>query len=95
LYNATGGRAWFRKIVVIVPESWPMDAEHIPSCFSDAHIRIGTTDPVNGDAPYTLQPDDCGRPGKYIHLTDNFILNLNSKTREEFGRPGNWNSLFL
>ncbi|MBN3297126.1 CLCA1 regulator, partial [Amia calva] len=27
--------------------------------------------------PYTLQYDECGKPGRYIHLTPNFLLNDN------------------
>ncbi|KAG1672762.1 Calcium-activated chloride channel regulator 3A-1 [Nymphon striatum] len=35
--------------------------------------------------PYTLQPGACGEPGKYIHITKDFILNENGTMQMDYG----------
>ncbi len=88
LYNATNGRAFFKNITLIVPENWPLaNAIDIPACYNDAHIKVGSTDQVYGDEPYTLQPDECGKPGKFIHLSEKYVSDLYG-TNDIFSRPG-------
>ena len=43
---------------------------------------------VHLDTPYTIQPGGCGDPGEYIHVTRNYILNLEGQSTTLFGPPG-------
>lgn len=40
-----------------------------------ANVIVTEQNGVHGDDPYTLQHRGCGKEGKYIHFTPNFLLN--------------------
>jgi calcium-activated chloride channel regulator 4 len=67
----------------------------------DAEIQFNLPNWKNGDRPYTVQFGGCGDPGKYIHLTPNYVMNFDSdKSVFEFGPAGRgewgeWHSFFL
>uniref|UniRef100_T1JCB1 VWFA domain-containing protein n=1 Tax=Strigamia maritima TaxID=126957 RepID=T1JCB1_STRMM len=68
----------FGKIKIIVPSSWKNKSGLIESTIlsTEFHLspfRIDNSHPIYGDEPYTLQPQQCGEQGLYIHLTPNFI----------------------
>ena len=48
---------------------------------------------VHLDTPYTIQPGGCGDPGEYIHVTRNYILNLEGQSTALFGPPGKSNRM--
>ena len=54
-------------------------------------MRVDLPNAVHLDSPYTVQPGGCGDPGEYIHITRNFLLELNDKSTELFGPPGTFN----
>ena len=91
LYRATEGRARFVEIEVILPETWSRKDQYesvAGSHYDSSHVRIAPTNPTTDNEPYTSQPRGCGEPGEYIRLTDAFIEELNSRTKENFGNPG-------
>ncbi|KAH0618446.1 hypothetical protein JD844_017657 [Phrynosoma platyrhinos] len=57
----------------------------IPSCFGEFQLAMGQLLPADvivaepflkyGDDPYTLQYGGCGKQGRYIHFTPNFMTN--------------------
>lgn len=38
-------------------------------------ILISNSKNEYGDAPYVRQPEGCGKPGRYMHLTPAYITN--------------------
>jgi len=42
-----------------------------------------------GDEPYTVQLGGCGDAGQYIHITPNYLMNIDSAdNNQQFGPPG-------
>lgn len=98
LFNATKGKAHFGDVEIVLPATWVQRDEYEPvtgSRYDGAHIRVGLTNPLIGNEPFTVQPRECGEAGEYIHLTDEFVRNLNGETREEFGHPGRKTFVFF
>jgi hypothetical protein len=92
LHKATSGKARFVEIDVIIPKTWSKQEEYEPiagSHYDKAHVRVNQLDPIRGNEPFTFQPRGCGQPGEYIQLSDTFIKELDGKTKESFGSPGN------
>lgn len=77
LYKLTKHRAYFRKVIVILPSTWSYKPHYkkVPDddYFSRATVRIGPPNPKYNDIPYTLQPGGCGEYGRYIHFTPEFL----------------------
>ncbi len=46
--------------------------------------------PLHGDIPYTVQARGCGERGEFIHVTPNFVANVNV-TAGALGPPGKKN----
>lgn len=42
--------------------------------FKKANVIVAEPYLKHGDDPYTLQYDECGQMGQYIHLTSKFLL---------------------
>ena len=59
----------------------------------DGSIRVDLPSAVHLDTPYTIQPGGCGDPGEYIHVTRNYILNLEGQSTALFGPPGKSNRM--
>lgn len=82
----------------MIPETWNGEYGQ-KSVFSDyysnSHIRIAPANPEFGDAPYTLQPGECGEQGEYVHFTPNFVINENDFALEMYGEPGTSFYVFL
>ena len=53
--------------------------------YEDGDIRISAPNPLYMDNPNTLQPGGCGERGKFIHLTPEFVINLNDTSTDTFG----------
>uniref|UniRef100_T1JJG9 Calcium-activated chloride channel N-terminal domain-containing protein n=1 Tax=Strigamia maritima TaxID=126957 RepID=T1JJG9_STRMM len=91
LLTATRNRSYFKEITILVPKSWPKKSNRSIASyevFSQADVRIQRANPLEGDRPYTLQPYPCENPGRYIHLTPNYLRQLKDKSTEKFGDPG-------
>ncbi|CAI9551528.1 unnamed protein product [Staurois parvus] len=77
LFQATGNRLYYKSVKILIPNTWTANSTYSrPKRESYDKADIIIADPfTQGDFPYTLQYGGCGEPGKYIHLTPNFILN--------------------
>lgn len=77
LLQATEKRLYIRSFKILIPNTWKSKSTYgRPKRESYDKADIIIADPfTKGDYPYTLQYGGCGEPGKYIHLTPNFILN--------------------
>ena len=86
LFYATEGLAYIDSVNILVPSTWTNVNGTVTSeyFYDDGDIRINTYNPLYMDNPYTFQPGNCYERGKYIHLTPEFIMNLNN-TSENFG----------
>ena len=54
----------------------------------DGSIRVDLPNALYENTPYTVQPGGCGDPGEYIHVTRDFLRDLNDQSTESFGPPG-------
>ncbi|XP_042884903.1 calcium-activated chloride channel regulator 1-like [Penaeus japonicus] len=76
LFKATRQRAFFRDVKILLPKTWTKtsyDHAAITENFQDSDIRIDKSNAVYGNQPYTDQPGGCGDPGRYIHLTPDYL----------------------
>lgn len=76
LFTATRKRAYFRDVKILLPKTWtntPYDEAALNENFEDSEIRVDARNVVYGDQPYTDQPGGCGVPGRYIHLTPEYL----------------------
>ncbi|XP_012371953.2 calcium-activated chloride channel regulator 2 [Octodon degus] len=77
LFNATKRRVFFRNIQILIPATWKVNnySQIKQESYEKANVIVTDWNGVNGDDPYTLQYRGCGKEGKYIHFTSNFLLN--------------------
>ena len=59
-------------------------------CFTnqDGHIQVGTTSPLFGDGPNTVQTGGCGMQGEVINVASNYFVNIDGSSADSFGPPG-------
>uniref|UniRef100_A0A8B9Q4W9 Chloride channel accessory 2 n=1 Tax=Apteryx owenii TaxID=8824 RepID=A0A8B9Q4W9_APTOW len=76
LFNATSGRVHFRSVRILIPPTWTEKSYETPKheSYDTADVIVAPPYWKHGDDPYTLQPGACGKMGKYIHFTPNFLL---------------------
>ena len=55
----------------------------------DGAVRVDTPNPLYGNDPFTVQPGGCKDPGQYIHVTRDFLLDLNTTSAQNYGYVGN------
>ncbi|XP_078489083.1 calcium-activated chloride channel regulator 1-like isoform X2 [Ciona intestinalis] len=75
LWTATKNRAYLGEVTILVPSTWTggyAQATH-GQVYNKADIIVADPNPQYMDTPYTIQYQQCGDPGEYIHLTPNFI----------------------
>ncbi|XP_075688591.1 calcium-activated chloride channel regulator 1-like [Rhinoderma darwinii] len=80
LFQATKKRLFIKNIKILIPSTWtPRNDYTKPATetYSTADIIITNPYLKYGDDPYTLQYGQCGEPGRYIHLTPNFLVDDN------------------
>ncbi|CAO2600338.1 Calcium-activated chloride channel regulator 2 [Lemmus lemmus] len=77
LFNATKRRVFFRNIQILIPATWTAHnySKVKQESYEKANVIVTEQNGVHGDDPYTLQHRGCGKEGKYIHFTPNFLLN--------------------
>ncbi|XP_071897658.1 calcium-activated chloride channel regulator family member 3-like isoform X2 [Anas platyrhynchos] len=77
LFNATRGRVYFRSVKVLIPPTWKDKSYEKPKheTYEKADVIVANPYWNYGDDPYTLQHEACGKMGKYIHFTPNFLVN--------------------
>ncbi|KAM5149073.1 calcium-activated chloride channel regulator 1-like isoform 1-T1 [Mantella aurantiaca] len=88
LLKTTGNRVYFKSVKILIPNTWKTNSTYSrPKTESYDKADIIIADPfIQDDFPYTLQYGGCGEPGKYIHLTPNFIVN--DRVLELYGPRG-------
>ncbi|XP_040326794.1 calcium-activated chloride channel regulator 2 isoform X2 [Herpailurus yagouaroundi] len=77
LFNATKRRVFFRNIKILIPTTWKANnySKVKQELYEKANVIVTDGYGAHGDDPYTLQYRGCGKEGKYIHFTSNFLLN--------------------
>ncbi|XP_042540652.1 calcium-activated chloride channel regulator 2 [Dipodomys spectabilis] len=77
LFNATKRRVFFRNIQILIPATWNAHnySKVKQESYEKANVIVTNWNSELGDDPYTLQYRECGKAGKYIHFTPNFLLN--------------------
>ncbi|XP_057365305.1 calcium-activated chloride channel regulator 4-like [Daphnia carinata] len=91
LYVATGDRAYFKRVQILIPQSWTNVNATASSweTFETADVIVDAPNPKHGDVPYTRQNGNCGELGEKIHLTPNYVANLDLEENDwHFGKPG-------
>ncbi|XP_040263409.1 calcium-activated chloride channel regulator 1-like [Bufo bufo] len=76
LFDATDKRFYIRSVKILIPKSWSANKNYTrPKTETYDAADIIIADPIvqHADDPYTQQYGKCGDPGKYIHLTPDFI----------------------
>ncbi|XP_032152257.1 calcium-activated chloride channel regulator 2 isoform X1 [Sapajus apella] len=79
LFNATKRRVFFRNIKILIPATWKANnySKVKQESYEKANVIVTDWYGAHGDDPYTLQHRGCGKEGKYIRFTPNFLLNDN------------------
>uniref|UniRef100_G1N938 Chloride channel accessory 2 n=1 Tax=Meleagris gallopavo TaxID=9103 RepID=G1N938_MELGA len=77
LFKATKGRVYFRSVKILIPPTWKEKSYEKPKheTYEKADVIVAAPYWKHGDDPYTLQHEACGKMGKYIHFTPNFLAN--------------------
>ncbi|XP_051789016.1 calcium-activated chloride channel regulator 1-like isoform X3 [Erpetoichthys calabaricus] len=79
LYVATKFRVFFKDVKILLPDTWTTKPDlyrkATTETYSRANVIIAGQKNSKGDEPYTLQYEGCGKEGRYIHFTPNFLLN--------------------
>ncbi|XP_057365310.1 calcium-activated chloride channel regulator 4-like [Daphnia carinata] len=91
LYKATIDRAYFKRVQILIPQSWKNVNATTSSweTFQTADVIVDAPNPMHGDVPYTRQNGQCGDPGEKIHLTPNYVATLDEDANNlQFGKPG-------
>ncbi|KAL3847270.1 hypothetical protein ACJMK2_018190 [Sinanodonta woodiana] len=87
LFESTQNQAYFRKIIIVIPESWTLSHNykmiyHLP--YSREIIMVDN--PSNrGNKPYVYRAEGCGAPGLFLHLTPELILHENMPDGDTWG----------
>ncbi|XP_053549878.1 calcium-activated chloride channel regulator 1-like [Bombina bombina] len=77
LFHATKQRLFVRSVKILIPSTWSSKMNYTKpktETYDKADIIIASPLMKYRDDPYTLQYGGCGEPGKYIHLTPDFLL---------------------
>ncbi|XP_037082326.1 calcium-activated chloride channel regulator 4-like [Pollicipes pollicipes] len=80
LYTATNQRAFFSDVTVVVPSSWPRSCtganppgQATTESYLTSDLRVSTTHPVYGSAPWTHQSGQCGQPGAFVQFAADYV----------------------
>ncbi|XP_048249844.1 calcium-activated chloride channel regulator 3A-1-like [Haliotis rufescens] len=91
LYTATRKYTYIRRVTILVPATWTRDPAwelEGEMIFTRADIRVDEPHPAMGNSPYVFQPGQCGDPGRYIHLTSDFVLDNQIDRQINYGDAG-------
>lgn len=98
LHQATHGRVYFKKVVIELPLTWPKRANAraiSDSTFTKSDVRVAMPTGASGDEPFTVQVDQCGKPGEFIQLTPGFLAQTQNKAARSKVNPGKLEFLAL
>ncbi|XP_014279216.1 calcium-activated chloride channel regulator 1 [Halyomorpha halys] len=78
VYKATGGRASWKSVTVLVPGNWPDSCvpahSTVPAQGEKPDIRVALSHPVFRDMPWTQQSKPCGHQGDFIYLSYRLLI---------------------
>ncbi|XP_065597277.1 calcium-activated chloride channel regulator 1-like [Cyrtonyx montezumae] len=88
LFEATKHRFFFKSVKIILPKTWTKKnyLRLKTESYDKADVIIADPHLKYGDEPYTLQYGGCGKKGRYIHFTPNFMLD--SSLVQVYGERG-------
>lgn len=89
LYQSLGGRAYWRSVTVLLPDTWPSNCvgrSVVGSTGEQADISVGVPHPVFGNGPWTQQSRGCGQPGDIIRLSYRKLQNIGTYLRNSHYR---------
>ncbi|XP_067086439.1 calcium-activated chloride channel regulator 3A-1-like [Osmerus mordax] len=74
LFQVMKNKLYFKDVTILVPPNWTGKYSRANTeTYEKANIKIDEPNKLNGNDPYTLQYGECGTPGRYIHLTPDFL----------------------
>ncbi|XP_064455135.1 calcium-activated chloride channel regulator 1-like [Ornithodoros turicata] len=88
LHRATRGRVYFKTVTIGVPSTWQVRKgvkRILADEYMSSHVRVENS--PHGNNPYTHHKRNCGEHGHYIRITPEFVLNLKSTTKTNYGNP--------
>ncbi|XP_014388247.1 PREDICTED: calcium-activated chloride channel regulator 2 isoform X2 [Myotis brandtii] len=77
LFNATKRRVFFRNTKILIPATWKANnySKVKQESYEKANVIVTASSGAHGGDPYTLQYRGCGKEGKHIYFTPDFLLN--------------------
>ncbi|XP_075526811.1 calcium-activated chloride channel regulator 1-like [Dermacentor variabilis] len=90
LHRATGGRVYFKRVVIDIPHTWPerKNAWKIPwNTFHRSDVRVSLSSSTRAKHPFTKQVKPCGHRGEFIQLSSEFLAELNASTTAKYTNP--------
>ena len=79
LFQSTKKLAYIKSVNILIPHTWSLPNVEVSDdyVYNDGQIVVEKANVLYQNAPYTLQSSECGNLGKFIHLTPEYLLNLN------------------
>ena len=79
LFQSTKKLAYIKSVNILIPHTWSLPNLEVSDeyVYNDGQILVEKANVLYQNAPYTLQSSECGNLGKFIHLTPEYLLNLN------------------
>ncbi|KAJ8031619.1 Calcium-activated chloride channel regulator 1 [Holothuria leucospilota] len=85
LYEVSRKRTYLKEVRILIPTTWADDSSYesaVSERFEESDIRIDYPQEEgnlpNRNLPYTNNPTFCGSQGFYIHLTPEYLENINT-----------------
>ncbi|CAK6441304.1 unnamed protein product [Pipistrellus nathusii] len=77
LFNATKKRVFFRSVKILIPATWKANnySKVKQESYEKANVLVTAWSGAHGGDPFTLQYRGCGKEGKHIYFTPDFLLN--------------------
>ncbi|XP_035882272.1 calcium-activated chloride channel regulator 2 isoform X3 [Phyllostomus discolor] len=77
LFNATKRRVFFRSIKILIPATWKANnySQVKQESYEKANVLVTDWYGTHGGDPHALQYRGCGKEGKYIYFSPDFLLN--------------------
>lgn len=78
MFSATNQQVYLSEIRVLLPESWNDQPFYKPNRwerFENSDIRVDVPTTTKGNVPYVNKPTGCGKPGLYLHITPEYLMN--------------------
>jgi len=85
LHEATFRKVYFHRVIIVLPPTWDsracgrsLPASHTSaSLVAKAEFRIGGEHPLFGHAPFTQQSLGCQKPGDFISMGYQYLMQYN------------------